>query len=66
LKEIALTKSWGNFLGHPIGLDVNCCRRVEFGMILLRGPDMLSDRQLFVKSLFDFLAPLPLLRGYVE
>jgi hypothetical protein len=64
LRKIALTKSWGDFLGDPIGLSVTGCRRVEFSMILLRGLDMLSKRRLFFKSPFDFLAPLsPLRRG---
>ena len=50
MRKIALTKSWGDFLGHPMGLGVTGCRRVEFSMILLRGPDMISDRRLFFKS----------------
>jgi hypothetical protein len=66
LKEIALTKSRGNFLGQLIVLDVTFCRRAEFSTIQLRGPDMLSDRRLFFKSPFDFLAPNPLLRGWME
>jgi hypothetical protein len=35
-------------------------------MILLRAPDMISDRRLFFNSTFDFLAPLSLLRGRTE
>ena len=66
MKKIALIKSWGDFLGDPIGLSVTGCRQAEFSMILLRGPDMLSDRQLIFKSPFDFLASLSLLRGRME
>jgi hypothetical protein len=66
LRKIALTKSWGDFLSHPMGLGVTGCRRDEFSMILLRGPDMLSDRRLIFNSSFDFLGPHSLLRGGME